>query len=220
MPVHPDRFQPAPSPVAVGPLRTLRPGRPTAWWWAKGSGILVLKRLADAIEHGDTIHGVIHGIGLSNDMRGNLLAPESRGQVRAMQGLPPPAGSHRTWISSNATAPAPAPAIPRKSKAWSNSGRMHPQIPGVCAIGSVKSMIGHLLTAAGAAGMIKTLLAMRTRRCRPRSILSRPRKDSPLEGSPFKVQTQASPWNSPRRPSAARCGQRFRLRRHQRPYPV
>lgn len=50
----------------------------------EGAGILVLKRLDDAIRNEDTIHGVIRGIGLSNDMRGNLLAPDSEGQIRAM----------------------------------------------------------------------------------------------------------------------------------------
>ena len=51
----------------------------------EGAGILVLKRLDDALRDKDTIWGVIRGIGLSNDMRGNLLAPESDGQVRAMR---------------------------------------------------------------------------------------------------------------------------------------
>ncbi len=51
----------------------------------EGVGILVLKRLDDALRDQDTIHAVIKGIGLSNDMRGNLLAPDSEGQVRAMQ---------------------------------------------------------------------------------------------------------------------------------------
>ena len=49
----------------------------------EGVGILVLKRLDDALRDIDTIHAIIKGIGLSNDMRGNLLAPDSEGQVRA-----------------------------------------------------------------------------------------------------------------------------------------
>ena len=50
----------------------------------EGAGVFVLKRLADAIAHGDTIHAVIAGVGLSNDMHGNLLAPAKEGQLRAM----------------------------------------------------------------------------------------------------------------------------------------
>ncbi len=52
----------------------------------EGAGMLVLKRLADAQRDGDSIFGLIHGVGLSNDMGGNLLAPDSEGQVRAMAG--------------------------------------------------------------------------------------------------------------------------------------
>ena len=51
----------------------------------EGAGLFVLKRLDDAIRHGDTIHGVIRGIGLSNDVHGDLLAPSSEGQLRAMR---------------------------------------------------------------------------------------------------------------------------------------
>ncbi len=50
----------------------------------EGCGILVLKRLEDALNCGDTIHGVIRGWGVSNDIDGNLVAPASEGQVRAM----------------------------------------------------------------------------------------------------------------------------------------
>ena len=57
----------------------------TVWSWVKGPVFLYLKRLDDAIAHGNTIFAVIRGIGLSNDMRGNLLAPESAGQLRAMR---------------------------------------------------------------------------------------------------------------------------------------
>ncbi|HEV3436328.1 MAG TPA: polyketide synthase, partial [Gemmata sp.] len=52
----------------------------------EGAGIFVLKRLSDAVKHGDTIHAVIAGVGLSNDMHGNLLAPAKEGQLRAMRG--------------------------------------------------------------------------------------------------------------------------------------
>src|SRR5207244_8542430 len=51
----------------------------------EGAAIFVLKRLTDALQHGDRIHGVIAGVGLSNDMHGNLLAPAKEGQLRAMR---------------------------------------------------------------------------------------------------------------------------------------
>ena len=51
----------------------------------EGAGVFVLKRLADALNHGDTIHATVAGVGLSNDMYGNLLAPAKEGQLRAMR---------------------------------------------------------------------------------------------------------------------------------------
>ena len=178
----------------------------------EGVGILVLKRLADAIEHGDTILGVIHGVGLSNDMRGNLLAPESHGQIRAMQQAYRSAGwqpSDVDHIECHGTGTRAGDATEVQSlvqlwKAASSDG-------GTCAIGSVKSMIGHLLTAAGAAGIIKTLLAIRHQTL-PTSInFEQPPENSPLRGSPFKVQTKAMPWQAravktPRRAAVSAFG--------------
>ncbi|HSO18068.1 MAG TPA: polyketide synthase, partial [Desulfosarcina sp.] len=161
----------------------------------EGVGILVLKRLDDAVGQGDTIHGVIHGIGLSNDMRGNLLAPESLGQLRAMQAAYREAGwqpSDVDYIECHGTGTRAGDATEIESlvRLWRDA----PSRPGVCAIGSVKSMIGHLLTAAGAAGMIKTLLAMKHRTLPPTINFEREPDNSPLIDSPFHVQTAAQPW--------------------------
>ncbi|WP_319525321.1 beta-ketoacyl synthase N-terminal-like domain-containing protein [uncultured Desulfosarcina sp.] len=163
----------------------------------EGVGILVLKRLSDAIDQGDTIHGVIHGIGLSNDMRGNLLAPESRGQVRAMQAAYAIAGWRPSDVDliechGTGTRAGDTTEIESLVQLWQDESRES----GVCAIGSVKSMIGHLLTAAGAAGLIKVLLAMRHRTLPPSINFDRPPADSPLPESPFRVQTEADPWKT------------------------
>ncbi|WP_319409992.1 beta-ketoacyl synthase N-terminal-like domain-containing protein [uncultured Desulfosarcina sp.] len=178
----------------------------------EGVGILVLKRLADALEHGDTIHGVIHGVGLSNDMRGNLLAPESRGQVRAMEMAYRSAGWQPTDVDhiechGTGTRAGDTTEIQSLVQLWKGTS----PDAGVCAIGSVKSMIGHLLTAAGAAGMIKTLLAIKHQTL-PTSInYEQCPSDSPLKSSPFRVQTQAAPWKSraadiPRRAAVSAFG--------------
>jgi acyl transferase domain-containing protein len=74
---------------------------------------------------------------------------------------------------------------------------------GVCAIGSVKSMIGHLLTAAGAAGMIKTLLAIKHQTLPPAINFEKAPKTVRLRGSPFKVQTQGQPLEFPRQTPGA-----------------
>ena len=148
----------------------------------EGAGVFVLKRLSDALQHGDTIHAVIAGVGLSNDMHGNLLAPAKEGQLRAMRRAYDRAG----WqphdvdvIECHATGTPVGDAIEFESlrELWGESG----WAPGQCAIGSVKSTVGHLLTGAGAAAIAKVLLAMRRRSCRRRRISPVPRIGPPLQ---------------------------------------
>ncbi len=127
----------------------------------EGAGILVLKRLEDALRDQDTIWGVIRGIGVSNDIEGNLLAPSSEGQIRAMQAAYEQAGWSPLDVDliechGAATPVGDITELSSLGALWDNLDWK----AGQCAIGSVKSMTGHLLTAAGAAGMIKTLLAM------------------------------------------------------------
>ncbi len=178
----------------------------------EGAGLLVLKRLEDALSAGDTIFGVIRGIGLSNDMRGNLLAPDTEGQVRAMQAAYQAAG----WRPSDVdiiechgagTPVGDATELQSLKLLWENTGSKS----GQCAIGSVKSMIGHLLTAAGAAGLIKTLLAIKHQTLPPSLNFTAPAENSPLHGGPFRVQTLAEPWHrrdpgTPRRAAISAFG--------------
>jgi len=161
----------------------------------EGAGLLVLKRLADALRDKDRILGVIRSIGLSNDLRGNLLAPDSEGQLRAMHasytasGWSPPDVDYIECHGAG-TPVGDATELASLRSLWGESGWS----PGQCAIGSVKSMIGHLLTAAGAAGMIKTLLAMNHGLLPPMIHFSEAPAGSPLEGGPFRVQTEPEPW--------------------------
>lgn len=161
----------------------------------EGAGILVLKRLDDALRDKDNILGLIHGIGLSNDVGGNLVAPESEGQVRAMRSAYESAG----WsphdidlVECHGTGTPVGDAVELSSMRtiWGESERSCEP----CAIGSVKSMVGHLLTAAGAAGMIKTLLAFKHKILPPSLNFSKPTKNSPLINSPFQVQTEPRKW--------------------------
>jgi acyl transferase domain-containing protein len=161
----------------------------------EGAGILVLKRLEDAQRDGDTIYGVIHGVGLSNDMRGNLLAPESDGQLRAMRAAYAQAGWHPWEVDyiechGAGTPVGDATELGSLRALWQDA----PAQARPCAIGSIKSMIGHLLTGAGAAGMIKTLLGLHHRTLPPSLKFEAARPDSPLQGGPFNVQTTAAPW--------------------------
>ncbi len=178
----------------------------------EGAGVLVLKRLTDALKAKDTVYGLIRGIGLSNDMRGNLLAPDSEGQVRAMKIAYDQAG----WSPQDVdlvechgagTPVGDATELHSLTKLWGKSG----WDAGQCAIGSVKSMIGHLLTGAGAAGMIKTLLALNHKMLPPSLHFEKPPANSPLIDSPFRVQTETEKWISrdaqiPRRAAVSAFG--------------
>ncbi len=178
----------------------------------EGVGILVLKRLDDALRDQDTIHAIIKGIGLSNDMRGNLLAPDSEGQVRAMQSAYENAGwSPRDvdFIECHGTGTPVGDVVELQSlrNLWGESGGS----TGQCPIGSIKSMIGHLLTGAGAASMIKTLLALKHKILPPSLNFTRSSAKSPLLNSPFRVQTEPEPWTkrdkyTPRRAAVSAFG--------------
>lgn len=161
----------------------------------EGIGIIVLKRLEDALRDRDMIYGLIRGIGLSNDIKGNLLAPDSEGQVRAMQNAYKSAGWSPYDIDliechGAGTRVGDATEINSLKTMWKGNSRPD----GKCRIGSVKSMTGHLLTAAGAAGMLKTLLAIKHKTLPPSLNFNKPQKDSGLNNSPFKVQTQPEEW--------------------------
>ena len=137
--------------------------RPTAWWSARVPACSCLKRLEDALRNGDRIYAVIAGIGLSNDVHGRLLAPSFEGQLRAMRAAYRQAG----WgprdvdlIECHATGTPVGDSVEFESlrTLWDAdaSGPIRQ-----CIIGSVKSNIGHALTAAGAAGLLKVLLALK-----------------------------------------------------------
>ncbi len=178
----------------------------------EGAGILVLKRLEDALADNDRIYGLICGIGLSNDMRGNLLAPDSEGQLRAMRNAYASAGWSPETVEliechGAGTPVGDATELRSLRTLWESVDRP----AGRCAIGSVKSMIGHLLTAAGAAGLIKTLMALDKKILPPSLNFDQPPNDSPLIASPFRVQTSAEPWpdradGSPRRAAVSAFG--------------
>jgi acyl transferase domain-containing protein/3-hydroxymyristoyl/3-hydroxydecanoyl-(acyl carrier protein) dehydratase len=172
----------------------------------EGAGILVLKRLPDALRDGDRVWGLIRGIGLSNDLRGNLLAPDADGQLRAMHAAYSSAG----WTPFDVdliechgagTPVGDATELQSLRRLWGETGWR----PGQCAIGSVKSMIGHLLTAAGAAGIIKVALAMQHEVLPPTLHFRQAPPDSPLIGGPFRIPTECGPWprRTPDRPRRA-----------------
>lgn len=157
---------------------------------AEGCGFVALRRLEDAVRDGDTIHGIIRSVGLSNDGRGRgLLAPSAEGQVRAMETAFRLAGLDPTDISllechATGTSIGDATEIGSSAHVYADCVRLP--------IGSLKSNTGHLITAAGVAGLIKVTEAMR-HEVRPPTLHVEATTDA-LVDTPFRVLVAAEPW--------------------------
>jgi acyl transferase domain-containing protein/3-hydroxymyristoyl/3-hydroxydecanoyl-(acyl carrier protein) dehydratase len=161
----------------------------------EGAGILVLKRLEDALRDSDRIWGVIRGIGLANDLRGNLLAPDTEGQLRAMRSAYAAAGWTPEMVDHIECHGAGTPLGDKTELNSLDALWQERTTRGECCVlGSIKSMIGHLLTAAGAAGLIKSLLALHHQTLPPTAHFKHPPAGSILEKGPFRICTQAVPW--------------------------
>ncbi len=161
----------------------------------EGAGIFVLKRLSDALRDGDRIAATIAGIGLSNDRGANLLAPHSEGQLRAMQAAYQQAGwrpGDVDLIECHATGTPVGDAVELDSlhTLWrEETGRAHR-----CVLGSVKSNVGHLLTGAGGASLMKMLWALQEKTLPPTANFVDPAPALNRPDSPFQVLANSQPW--------------------------
>ena len=174
----------------------------------EGVAAMVLKRLADAERDGDRIYAVIKGIGSSSDGRNrSLVAPHVGGQVLAL---------HRAYESAEVDPKSvelmelhgtgtvlgdktEIESLIQLIKSENDNAQSH-----FCAIGSVKSNIGHAKVAAGMAGMIKAILSLQHKLLPPTIGVTTPNSRVNLNDSPFYINTEARPWirsksNGPRR---------------------
>lgn len=166
----------------------------------EGAGILVLKRLADAERDGDRIYAVLKGIGTSSDGAGSAVyAPKAEGQIRCLE------DAYRiSGVSPDTVELVEAHGTGTKvGDATEVSGLMHVfkatgRRGAWCAVGSVKSQIGHTKAAAGAAGVIKAILALQHRVLPPTIKVNQPPEPFLADDSPFYVNTVARPWVKPR----------------------
>jgi acyl transferase domain-containing protein/3-hydroxymyristoyl/3-hydroxydecanoyl-(acyl carrier protein) dehydratase len=178
----------------------------------EGAGFFILKRLQDALAQGDRIYAVIAGVGLSNDTRGNLLAPDAEGQLRALRAAYRQAGwrpDDVDLIECHATGTPVGDAVELESlhRLWQECNAP----TGRCVIGSVKANVGHTLTAAGSAGLLKVLLALRARTLPPTANLNDPRAGALAEKGPFRVLREPVSWeprdrSTPRRAAISAFG--------------
>ncbi|MCP3959126.1 MAG: SDR family oxidoreductase [bacterium] len=179
----------------------------------EGLGMVALKRLADAERDGDRIYAVLHGIGTSSDGRAkSVYAPRPAGQARAIEMAYEHAGYDPATVElveahGTATRAGDAAEFEGLRDAFDDNGHDRRQW---CALGSVKSQIGHTKAAAGAAGLFKTVMALHHKVLPPTIKVERPNPKLALESSPFYLNTEARPWirgaDHPRRASVSSFG--------------
>jgi malonyl CoA-acyl carrier protein transacylase len=178
---------------------------------SEGIAVAVLKRLDDAVQDGDKIYAVIKGVGASSDGRDKAIAtPRPIGQIRALDraytkaGLPP---STVGLIEAHGT----GTAVGDKTEVESLSSYFRGVDRQSCALGSVKSMIGHTKNTAGLAGMIKAVLALHHKVLPPTIGVTKPNSKARFESTPFYINTETRSWfeyldQSPRRAGVSAFG--------------
>ncbi|MGW4288005.1 type I polyketide synthase [Streptomyces sp. NPDC004673] len=162
-----------------------------------GVGVVVLKRLSDALADGDHIRAVVRGSAVTNDGAGRIgfTAPTLAGQAAAVREAQLTAGTDArtiTYVEAHGTATPLGDPI--EVTALTQAFRGDTDDQGFCAIGSVKTNIGHADAAAGAAGFVKTVLALGHRQIPPSLHFAEPNPQIDFASSPFRVATALTDW--------------------------
>ncbi|MGM0416603.1 MAG: beta-ketoacyl synthase N-terminal-like domain-containing protein, partial [Thermodesulfobacteriota bacterium] len=177
----------------------------------EGLGLVTLKRLEDAERDGDHIYAVIKSVGSGSDGKGGAIyEPSAKGQVRTLRNAQKLAGVEPRDIGlieahGTGTKVGDATEIKALREVFGESDGTP-----WCALGSVKSQIGHAKAAAGAAGLIKTILALHNKILPPTINVEKPQEVITSGNTPFYVNTEARPWvtqaDSPRRAGVSAFG--------------
>jgi acyl transferase domain-containing protein len=165
----------------------------------EGAAFFVLKRLADAERGGDRIYAVLRGVGGSSDGRGKgITAPNPVGQRLAIERAWRDAGLSPATVGlieghGTSTRVGDVVEFETLTQVFAGAGLAS----GSVALGSVKSNIGHLKGAAGAAGLLKAVLALHEKVLPPSLNCERPNPNLDVAHSPLRVQTRLEPWEAP-----------------------
>lgn len=180
--------------------------------FGNGLGAVVLRRLEDSLADGDHIDAVIIGSATNNDgsLKVSYTAPSVTGQAEVIVEALANSDVNPetiTYVETHGT--GTALGDPAEITALTRAFRSGTQNNGFCAIGSVKSNIGHLDRAAGVASLIKTVLALKNRAIPPTLHFETPNPEIDFENSPFYVNNRLSKWKSggaPRRAGVSSFG--------------
>ena len=175
--------------------------------WGSGGGMVLLKRLSDALADGDTVHGLLLGSAINNDGSDKVgfSAPSVSGQSEVIAQALGVAGVEPgdiDYVEAHGTGTQVGDPIEVRALADVFGGRGLPA--GSCRMGTVKPNIGHLAAAAGTVGLIKTVLSLRNETLPPTLHLRRPNPAIGFEQTPFRVVAEAEPW--PRGDRVRRAG--------------
>ncbi|NTX13823.1 amino acid adenylation domain-containing protein [Myxococcus sp. CA056] len=179
-----------------------------------GAGVVVLKRLADALADGNPILAVIRGSAVNNDGEARLgyTAPSIEGQTAVVSealGIAGVPSESVTYVEAHGTATPLGDPIEVTALTKAFRARLSQGARARCALGSVKTNIGHLDAAAGVAGLIKTVLALQHRELPPCLHFEQPNPKLDLASGPFFVNDTLRPWESdgtPRRAGVSSFG--------------
>ncbi|MEV4313140.1 SDR family NAD(P)-dependent oxidoreductase [Actinocrispum sp. NPDC049592] len=184
--------------------------RGTGYVEGDGVGVVILRKLSDALANGDHIHAVIRAGGINNDgkAKAGFSAPGVEGQSAAIStalaasGVP---AESIGMIEGHGTGTAVGDPI--EVRALTKAYREHTQESGFCALTSVKANVGHLGYASGMAGLLKAILSVKHGEIPPAPDFGDPNPDIDFADSPFYVNTSARPWpDGPRRAGVSNFG--------------
>ncbi|PWV99356.1 polyketide-type polyunsaturated fatty acid synthase PfaA [Paenibacillus cellulosilyticus] len=200
---------------ALSPTGDCRPFSDQADGTMLGEGLCMfaLRRLEDAERDGDRIYAVLRGFGTSSDGKSkSVYAPVSKGQAKALRRAYEMAGYSPATVElmeahGTGTKAGDAAEFAGLASVFDDGAREDRQW---CALGSVKSQIGHTKGTAGAAGMFKAVMALRHKALPPTIKIERPNPNLDIANSPFYLNTAARPWirgaSHPRRASVSAFG--------------
>ncbi|SFO55273.1 amino acid adenylation domain-containing protein [Variovorax sp. OK605] len=180
--------------------------------FSDGAAVVLLKRLADAQADGDTIYAVLRSAAVNNDggAKASFTAPSVDGQAAVIRAALAAAGVDARSISYvEAHGTATPMGDPIEVEALAVAYAEHTDALDYCTLGSLKSNVGHMVTAAGAAGLIKTALALHHEVIPPTVHFSSPNPSIDFARTPFHVNSELQPWpraDLPRRAGVSSFG--------------
>jgi acyl transferase domain-containing protein len=166
-------------------------------FFGHGGGVVLLRRLADALEDGDTVRAVIRGSAANNDGKHKVgfSAPSVEGQAEVLTEAWSTAGidpATLSYIEAHGTGTRMGDSI--EAQALAHAFRPHTSRRGFCALGSVKSNVGHLDVASGVASLIKTVLALENRQIPPTLHVAAPSPEIDFAAGPLRLATELADW--------------------------